>query len=92
MIIWKYPLLIKPGQTAKIELPIGSKIIHFGFQNDSPTLWVLVGAVRTIMVKHTFAVVGTGWELPDDAKYIGTFTVGEFVWHVIERKHLALAA
>jgi len=85
-VIHKYPVLAKPGESADIEIPIGAKIVHCALQNSGPVLWVLIGPIRNITKKRKFAVVGTGWDLPDDAEHIFTFMVGEFVWHVIEKK------
>jgi hypothetical protein len=32
-----------------------------------------------------FEIYGTGHEIPDDAKHVGSFVEASFVWHVYER-------
>lgn len=82
MKIYKYPL--KPV----LQIPEGAKILAVQLQFDSPKLWALVDPEKPLVDRH-IKVFGTGHEIPDGLKYIGTFqedslAIGHFVWHVFE--------
>lgn len=67
-----------------VEIPEGGQVLSFQYQNDKPTIWVLVDPTNK-PVKRKFSINGTGWELPDDGMdYIGTTQDGGFVWHLFE--------
>jgi hypothetical protein len=71
MKIYKYELDL--GRTT-IEVPYGGTIVHWGLQNDTPCLWILVGThPENFCIKRTFSIVGTGWDIPDNRKHIGTY-------------------
>ncbi len=84
-VIYKYPLALTPAQS--IYLPEGAKILHFGNQNEIPTLWVEVDPDAAVELRY-FRMVGTGHKSPTDimSVYIGTasFNSGYLVWHLYE--------
>lgn len=89
-IIYKYQLepsnqVYQLEPSIQVEIPEGGEVLTFQYQNEIPTIWVLVDTSKPL-VKRTFVFQGTGWELPDyDMKYIGTAQQGRFlVWHLFE--------
>lgn len=83
--IWKYPFFGRPGDSILIEMPAEAEILRFALQADTPTVWAAVSP-NNAPVKRKFAVIGTGWEFPDNAAYLGTIEQGPFVWHGFEFK------
>jgi hypothetical protein len=88
--IYKYPLTISDTQT--LELPVVSRILHFGVQNQVPCLWVLIPDVTDERFQTaTFEMFGTGNEMPalpmqERREYIGTALMNNgLVWHFFER-------
>lgn len=82
MIIYKYQL--KTDEENKIELPVGSQVIHVNQQNDIPCIWVLLADNTEKEVRNFFCIV-TGMEFTAQ-KYWGTCHInsGKFVLHVFE--------
>jgi hypothetical protein len=62
----------------------GHSFMHFNIQNGLRTIWMEVDLERTTPVEYEFAVIGTGWEVPEDAQYYGTAFEGPFVWHLYQ--------
>lgn len=77
--IYKYQL---PAVGA-LKLPLGAQILTVQLQNGSPTLWALVKPDNTL-VNRTISIVGTGWDIESNVKYINTYMDGPFVWHAFE--------
>ena len=80
--VWKYPI----PHAAFIEhsIPIGAEILYVGSQGGEGQMWVGVDPDRP-QVLRTFALVGTGHDLPDHAKaYVGSFQIPPYVWHLFE--------
>jgi hypothetical protein len=80
--IWKYELP-GPGERLALELPIGAQVLTVQYQNGVPTIWVKLLRSAPIEVRH-FVLVGTGWPVHPEAKYIGTVQSGPYVWHLLE--------
>lgn len=87
--IWKEAL---KDPCSTLRMPVGSTILSVGpdLQGTSvlPSIWFEVPNDHSEREERTFAVFGTGHELPEDpGKYLGTATSpgGQFVWHVYER-------
>lgn len=78
--IFKYPLT---SQDCTLKLPKGAEILTVKLQNETPTLWALVDPKAELEARH-ICIVGTGWELDDNMKYIETYMEEYFVWHVFE--------
>ena len=79
--IWKYPL---QRALTTIFMPTEAKILTLQVQlGAGPCLWVAVDTDKP-PTKRTFALVGTGHELPEGTTYIGTWQEPPFVWHLFE--------
>ena len=78
--IYKYTL---DSQDCTLHLPKGAEILTIQLQNGIPTLWALVNPMTVTEERH-ICIVGTGWQVEDNMKYITTYMDGYFVWHVFE--------
>jgi|LakMenEpi03Aug12_release.lakeMendotaPanAssembly.Ray.scaffolds.fasta_scaffold4123923_1 hypothetical protein len=78
--IFKYEL---QGKDVILKLPLGAEILNVQLQNDRPVLWALVDP-NNVEVGRSICIVGTGWDVEDNMKYINTYMEGYFVWHVFE--------
>ena len=77
--VWKYPIRQRP-----IEMPTDAKVVHFGMQGGQAMVWVEVG-VTNVTSARDLCVYGTGHEIPEHAKHLGTCFDGPFVWHLYDR-------
>jgi hypothetical protein len=82
--IYKYPLIL--ADYNPVVMPKGSTILDLQIQNNTPTIWVLVDTNTKYAEVRTFAIFGTGQEIENvnRYKYIKTFQLNNFVWHVFE--------
>lgn len=80
--IWKFSLALASQPQAK-EIPLGATIVCVAMQGRSPTMWADVDTSRAVRPRM-FVVRGTGHDVPDGAKYLGTAFDGGLVWHVFE--------
>lgn len=78
--VHKFPLKIEAWQ--EIQMPFGAELLHVGLDPKlSPCVWAKVEDVNSHAPVFV-SVIGTGHMLPfDDAKHIGSFVDGSFVWH-----------
>ena len=77
--IYKYALNIDINN---IEvMGVNFKPIAFQLQNNVPTLWAEVNPSQVRTSKAVVSVIGTGWEVPQNGKYIGTCQQNGLVWH-----------
>lgn len=84
--IWKFPLAVaSPYQMA---MPKGAEVLTVQMQGDTACVWAAVDP-NADDERRVFEVFGTGQTMHEDMgverKYIGTFQVGFYVWHVFER-------
>lgn len=82
-VVYKYPIGLG---TNSIETFKGAEVLSCGFDpNGTICIWVKVdptAPAANIIVD----CIGTGWDMPDDeAKFIGTFVDGPYIWHVFWR-------
>ena len=87
--IYKYPFAISPDYQ---HLPLGDEfmVLHVGLDgNGAPALWAVVETDDPVPNDrdHQSRVIVVGTEYPaDEGRYrprpVGTFTQGQFVWHV----------
>jgi len=86
--IWKYPISLAGYQGA--SFPVGTVFLHFGLQDDVPTLWVLLDPDEKRQEYRRFRLVGTGNPIDEDGELVHIGTVvgheGQFVWHLFEVK------
>jgi hypothetical protein len=87
--LFKYQVPGSPGDTVKVETVHGSTFRHFGMQAGRFFVWAEHDAAleRERYEPHVFCVHGTGWEISEDAAYVGTTQDGQFVWHLFEMGH-----
>lgn len=79
--IFKYPFHIDDQFT--VMLPPHNKVIHAGLDpSGTPCIWAEVDTSTPAAYLHPFFVRGTGHEVPENAKHIGSFVDGGFVWHI----------
>lgn len=77
MKIFKYEVSVE------IEMPVGATILSVQMQGGTAQLWALVDPYAGTE-RRRFAVIGTGWDIPDHHVYLGTWQDGPFVWHLFE--------
>ena len=78
--VWKYRLPIAGKQV--IDIPLGARILHVGFQGGVVCLWIRVNP-EAEKKPHSFFITGTGQECPASTlEHVGTAVSGDFVWHV----------
>lgn len=64
-------------------MPEGARLVHIDEQGDGIALWAIVNPLYQ-SAPTRFAVIGTGWPIPDAATYVGTtVTASGFVWHLL---------
>jgi|WetSurMetagenome_2_1015567.scaffolds.fasta_scaffold144668_5 hypothetical protein len=79
MKIYKYSLEL--ALSPIVTMPKGAEVLSVGVQHDIIVLWAKVDPMAANRW-YQFYVVGTGYDAPDNAKYIGTVQQGPFVWHI----------
>lgn len=67
-----------------IKLHKDFKILTLQAFDRTGCLWIEVDLEQPLET-HEFRVVGTGWIVPENSNYVGTYIDGPFVWHVYER-------
>jgi len=77
-IVYKYE--VKPIML----LPKGAEILTMQMQHGVPTLWALVDPENELE-DRLIDIVGTGWDVKENTKYVCTYMDGPFVWHAFER-------
>lgn len=86
--IYKYSIKIDNNGVCIINLPKNAKILKvtkFNNQQDV-CLWALIEKDETETIQKVFKIFGTGHLIEDvfNGKYIDTFCVNEFVFHIFE--------
>ena len=83
--VWKFPILHASEETSEaFAMPPGAQIVHFAMVDNVPTIWALVNPDNLARVWRSFTVYGTGRDVPQHAKHIGTWFEGRFVFHLFE--------
>lgn len=80
--VWKF--ILRPG-TYEVPMPCGAKLLTAQLQGDAPCLWAEVDDEQPLETR-TFISIGTGHEIPLDARiaYVATFQFGQLVFHLHE--------
>lgn len=82
-VVWKYEIINWAG--TRIKLPALHKILHFAWQGGEAKgnahVWIEIEKGAAVAVEISFAVFGTGEDIPDGWKYVGTMQKDGFVWH-----------
>ncbi len=86
--IFKYQ--IDEKSPMKISFPVGSTFIKCELQHGCPQMWFQQPIGESSSEERKFAVHGTGWEIPANHEYLGTWIseLGYFVWHLHEIKEI----
>lgn len=81
--IYKYPIPIEDNIT--IELPEGARVLTVQIQKGKPYIWAKVDP-NAPKIKRYFKLFGTGHQISNTNKYIGTFQIyeGDLVFHLFE--------
>ena len=77
-------VIIEDGLAEQIiEFNSVAEFRHVGLDpNDVLCIWAEVYPDETRKFKRKIFLVGTGRPIPNDSKYMGTVTMGDFIWHV----------
>lgn len=82
-VVWKYEITNWGG--TKIKLPPLYKILHFAWQGTGTKgnahVWIEIEKGRAVSREVSFQIFGTGSDIPDGWKYIGTMQNDGLVWH-----------
>lgn len=84
--IWKYPLEITDLQ--HIVMPKDAVVLSAGVQDGTICVWAMVDPKVSLTESKAFEIHGTGNPSIEDEeglRFIGTFVLDLFVWHVFER-------
>lgn len=81
--IFKYEIEVKDQIT--LLMPKNAEIISIQVQRWKPYLWALIDVDETKTERY-FYLFGTGMEVKDGLKYIGSFQMydGDLVFHLFE--------
>lgn len=74
MKVLKWKLSTRHTGSIIFRLPVGSKIISVGIQEDIPRVWALVPDVQET-IQFQLMTIWTGWTIPKDIhlnEFIGT--------------------
>jgi hypothetical protein len=80
--VWKFGLALADRVT--VSMPIGSKILSFGFDPQSNfAVWALCDPNTPAKETVTFMIVGTGHASVNDNEidFVGTVNAGPYMWH-----------
>ena len=78
------------GQFARVDMPLGAKLLYVAGQptrvGEAIFVWAEVDPTAAL-TRRQIGYFATGDRLPDDAEYVGTAITrgGASVWHVYER-------
>lgn len=80
--------LVVDTEDAIYPLPLNSTIIRVEYQESvGPCIWYIFDTKdEEKLTDRVFRIIGTGHVIPDEYKYIGSFLMHIFVWHVFEKK------
>lgn len=87
-VIHKYGPVYPRDGWQEIEMPEDATIVHFAEQpqvKGELFIWALVNPIPSLRVRKKIAVIGTGWDIPEDAIYVQTAMASDAtVWHLFE--------
>ncbi len=83
--VWKFQLRL--ADYIPVSMPLGARLLRFGVQHGSLTLWALVDPAAP-KTSRLLRLCGTGHAISpaESAHYVGTFEThgGDFVWHLFD--------
>lgn len=77
--VLKYPL----GHSTQLSLPDGWWVVRVALQNGLPFVWIereREGEEHPVSLE----VFATGQDIPECARWLGTWEDGPFIWHLYE--------
>lgn len=93
LTVWKFPLgeaAVDARGALTLVMPRNAEVLHVGVQEqegEKPktrvVIWALVDPDATEEERH-FLLIATGQAVPDEARHLGTFFMGPYVWHLFE--------
>lgn len=81
--IWKYSLDVVDGPQIR-SIPSPAQLVHVESQAEEIALWYIIDSEMPRQ-RRVFEVVGTGHPITPAYSFVGTATIGRFVWHVFEQ-------
>jgi hypothetical protein len=81
--VLKYLFEINLGESFKILLPDGFKIILVEMQDNAPCIWAEVNQ-ENVTVEAIFQIFGTGHPIPDQFEIVRSFQQPPYVWHLYQ--------
>ena len=91
--IWKYVFPTACG-FGEWVMPHDAIVVHVGLDPETgrPAVWVRIwltdGLPHTHVRARRFAMRGTGHDVRDTSKYVGSVAQGRFMWHIFEEPPL----
>lgn len=89
--VWKIRLDARLPSPQTVLMPADAAPIHVGrdpevFDDISVVaVWFEVDTDAAV-IEHQFSLIGTGHELPNGQRYIGTAITPPFAWHVLGKE------
>lgn len=81
--IWKFPVLSTGPMEIDVPFPGNIVLVDRDPATGLMAFWADVFP-QAGKVPRRFVVVGTGHEVPEKARHLGSVVIGEFVWHLFE--------
>jgi hypothetical protein len=79
--VWRFAVEPSPA-VQYVVTPGRAKVLAIGPSREGLAMWVEVDQTKSDD-ETAYCVLGTGWKIPGDAEYVGTYTTPTgFVWHL----------
>lgn len=85
VVVWKFKLGSWGASVSRtdVSMPEHARVLRVGAQQGVPVLWAEVVPEARQELRR-FILVGTGFPVPPEGTYLGTFEIDWFVGHVYE--------
>lgn len=80
--LWKFDVAPSAGPQV-IKAPGLGKAVFFAMQGGQPRVWMKVKPDHP-EVERQIQVVGTGHDIPNNWRYVGSLQDGPYVWHLFQ--------
>jgi hypothetical protein len=74
--VWKFPVFANDN----VMIPAGARILMMATQPQGWHLWAEVDPEQPKVARRV-AIIGTGWDVPENHTHIHSWIDGYFVWH-----------
>jgi hypothetical protein len=68
----------------EIESRRNGRAVFVGLQGMDRRVWIEVDDEKEPVEMLHFYLVGTGYQFPENCRYVGTFMEARFVWHLYQ--------